>query len=196
MIYINLLRISPDSQYIEFSVECPTNYIFNTLNIKKYDWETTTGYPDNALGWVDASALYQGSSTKEVMRIATSIFKGSTMFQLEFGVQWIGGETEPLNPDGSKLSDQTTIGVCSDINNIYEYLFTEMLNLYTSLITCVSISDDLKRAYIILYAHQNAMALGRIEDAEMFYDVLKNNFGTCSQVVRQNSGNSFSCNCN
>jgi hypothetical protein len=36
-ITINLLRISPDSQYIEFSVSCPTGYVFNKLYIKKYD---------------------------------------------------------------------------------------------------------------------------------------------------------------
>lgn len=37
MIQINLLRISPDSKYLEFSVECPINYKFNKLFIKKYD---------------------------------------------------------------------------------------------------------------------------------------------------------------
>jgi hypothetical protein len=37
MITINLLRISPDSKYLEFSVECPLNYRFNKLYIKKYD---------------------------------------------------------------------------------------------------------------------------------------------------------------
>ena len=37
MISINLLRISPDSKYLEFSVECPTDYLFNKLFIKKYD---------------------------------------------------------------------------------------------------------------------------------------------------------------
>ena len=37
MITINLLRISSDSKYLEFSVECPTNYKFNKLYIKKYD---------------------------------------------------------------------------------------------------------------------------------------------------------------
>jgi hypothetical protein len=49
-IQINLLRISPDSKYLEFSVECPTNYIFNKLFIKKYDYLTTTLYPENNNG--------------------------------------------------------------------------------------------------------------------------------------------------
>ena len=67
MIQINLLRISPDSKYLEFSVECPTNYRFNKLFIKKYDYLTTTGYPENDRGLIDGSALYKQESTKEIM---------------------------------------------------------------------------------------------------------------------------------
>ncbi len=31
MIKINLLRISPDSIYLEFDVQCPTDYVFTEL---------------------------------------------------------------------------------------------------------------------------------------------------------------------
>ena len=41
MIQINLLRVSPDSQYLEFSVECPTNYRFNKLSYKKEKLQQT-----------------------------------------------------------------------------------------------------------------------------------------------------------
>lgn len=189
MIQINLLRISPDSQYIEFSVECPTNYRFNKLNIKKYDYSTTDVYPTNSLGWVNASNLYVGSSTKEVMRIATSIFGGSTLFYVEFGVQWIAEEDEPLLTDGTKLSDSTTVGICSDINNIYTYLSECLLNIENK---CFTLDNDLKRAFILLYGHNESLRLERFEEAEYFYDVLKNNFSNCSTDTRINSTN---CNC-
>ena len=39
MIQINLFRISSDSKYIDIIVECPENYHFNTLFIKRYDGE-------------------------------------------------------------------------------------------------------------------------------------------------------------
>lgn len=50
MIQINLLRVSPDSKYLEFSVECPTNYIFNVLNIYRHGYENINSYPINSEG--------------------------------------------------------------------------------------------------------------------------------------------------
>lgn len=189
MIQINLLRISPDSEYIEFSVECPTDYLFNKLLIKKYDYLTTTGYPTNSSGWIDGSNLYTRTSTKEVMRIASSIFGGSTLFYVEFGIEWVGAGDEPLLSDGTKLSDKTEVGVCSDINNIYTYLLQCILKLDNK---CNYLSNEIKQAYILLYGHTEAMRLERFEEAEYFYDVLKNNFGNCLADARLNTNN---CGC-
>ena len=190
-IQINLLRISPGSDYIEFSVEAPINYRFNTLNIKKYDYLTTTGYPTNSSGFVDASSVYKKTSTKEIIRIATSIFGGSTLFYVEFGVRWIGTGLEPLNSDGTKLSDTTSVGVCSDINNFYKYLATPFLNLECE---CLNLNNDAKRCFAVLFAHQEAMRLERFEEAEKFYTILKNNFNTCTTSTRYT--NTQSCGCN
>lgn len=192
MITINLLRISPDSQYLEFSVEAPENYKFNKLNIKKYDWERTIGYPTCSDGWLDANLLYTRISNKEVMRIATSIFKGSSMFYVEFGVEWVGETEETLNYCGNKLSDTTTIGVCSDINGSYQYLLSSILSLNSN---CPTISDELKRYYMILYAHIEALKLEKFMDAEYFYDILKLNGSTCGNPI-SNITNTSSCNCN
>lgn len=188
-IQINLLRISPDSKYLEFSVECPTNYIFNKLFIKKYDYLTTTLYPENNDGWIDGSILYKQESTKEVMRINTEIFGGSTMFYVEFGVDWTSEDPEPILPDGTKLSTNTTVGVCSDVNNIYNYLLQCILSLDGG---CEGLDSDTRRAFIILYGHTEAMRLERFEEAEHFYDVLKNNFSNCSNNIRINTRN---CGC-
>ena len=184
MIQINLLRISPDSEYLEFSVECPANYRFNVLSIKKYDYLTTTGYPENSDGFIDASNLYKATSTKEVMRIATSIFGGTGMFQVVFGVDWRGVGEEPLLSDGTKLSDKETVGVCSDVNNIYNYLLQCLLSLDSR---CAELDNDVRRAFIILYGHQEAMRLERLDEAEYFYNILKNNFSNCDKSVRINN---------
>ena len=183
-IQINLLRISPDSKYLEFSVECPANYRFKVLSIKKFDYATTSGYPTNSSGFVDASNLYKRTSTKEVMRIATSIFGGTGMFQVVFGVEWKGVGDEPLYADGTKLSKKTTTGICSDVNNIYEYLLQCLLNLDTK---CSTLTNDTRRAFILLFGHQEAMRLERIDEAAYFYNILKNNFVTCEATNRLNS---------
>lgn len=186
MIQINLLRVSPDSQYLEFSVECPTNYRFNKLLIKKFDYLTTTGYPTNIDGYVDASALYKQESTKEVMRIAIEIFKTTGMFHVIFGVNWdeeLYGP-EPLLSDGTKLSGKTSEGLCSDVNNIYNYLLQCLLNLDSK---CSTLTNDTRRAFILLFGHQEAMRLERIDEAEDFYNILKSNFSNCSTDIRINN---------
>lgn len=40
MIEIALLRVCPNSEYLEFSVNCPDTYAFDTLTIVKYDTAT------------------------------------------------------------------------------------------------------------------------------------------------------------
>lgn len=192
MIQINLLRISSDSKYIEFSVECPNNYLFNILRIKKYDYLDNLGtYPTNSSGWVDASSVYSKLSTKEIIRISTDIFAGSSMFYLEFGVEWIGDTDEPLNSDGTKLSDVTTVGVCSDINTFYKYLATKLIELECK---CSNLDNDSKRAFTLLFAHQEAMRLERFIEAEKFYTILKNNFSICTPSNRYLSINNCKCN--
>lgn len=198
MIQINLLRISPDSQYLEFSVECPTNYQFNTLRIKKYDYLTETEYPANLAGWVEAGHLYKNSiitPTKEVMRISTSLFGEPTMFYVEFGVEWTGGiGLEPVPCTGVKLSDpeSNSIGVCSNVNGIYDYLLTEITSLDTN---CPKLTMEIKQAYVFLYSHTEAMRLNRYGDAEYFYGLIKNNFSNCGTDVRNSSEYRSSCNC-
>lgn len=82
MIEINLLRISPDSKYLEFSVECPINYLFNKLFIKKYDMKPIDSNDDL---WRDCSNILQRTSTKEVMRISTTALSGLPIEPDQFG---------------------------------------------------------------------------------------------------------------
>ena len=183
MIQINLLRVSPDSQYLEFSVECPLDYTFNLLYISRYN--VTTKLYD---GTIDCSTLLQGTTTKEIMRIATSAFTGDiTMYKVEFGVT----SAVPENPE-----IDNAVGVCSNINFVY----LDLLNILTSYVGCSITSFDyekLTKVYIILFAHHEAMRLERYTEAEYFYDLLWETFVSCSG---QNAGVSTGglirpCNC-
>lgn len=179
MIQINLLRISPDSKYLEFSVECPTNYIFNTLIISRYN-PTTHLYITPA---IDASSIYT-TSTKQVVRLATSIFGvDTTMYKVEFGITPTAGGP-PIN---------NIIGICSNVNFVYENLLSLILNFTNC---CISDSDydSLDRNYMILYAHQEAMRLERPE-AEYFYDIIWKLFSKCNSNTRQINGITNPCNC-
>ena len=201
MIQINLLRISPDSKYLEFSVECPINYKFNKLFIKKYDAIPVNSTDDL---WRDVSHLLQRTSTKEIMRISTEALSGysiepdsngnmaSTMYYVQFGVEWI----EP-NPGAPTLPIPTTpdvIGVASDVNKVYAILKDYILNLNGNCCTSTEDYQFLTRNYMFLYAHLEAMRLERFDDAEMFYDILKKEFVNCA-YTRSAVNRNTDCNC-
>jgi hypothetical protein len=157
MIQINLLRVSPDSQYIEFSVECPVDYKFNLLYIAKYN-PVTKLYNTTQ----DCSALLSGTDS-EIMRIAASAFGTDvTMYKVTFGVAPIAPQTVEIEP---------VVGICSNVNFVY----ANLLNLILSLTDCCLSPTDydaLIRNQSILYAHQEAMRLERYIDAEYFYDII------------------------
>lgn len=178
MIQINLLRVSPDSKYLEFSVECPTDYVFNTLYITRYAgdhvYDTT----------VDASGLLQGTTTKEVMRIALSALgETATMYKVEFGV------TSLTLPE-----IENSIALCSNINDVYANLLDMILKLNTG---CVNPSEyeGLVRNYMFLYAHIEAMRLNRLFEAEKFYDLIINLFVNCGPTTRTLVPINKTCNC-
>src|ERR1035437_5683557 len=164
MISINLLRISPDSKYLEFSVECPINYKFNKLYIKRYS--NSQIFPI-----IDASNLYVEQNNelalKHVMRINVTALGGTGMFQIEFGATQV--DTAGILPN------LDIIGICSDINNVYDYLLNKILKLN---VRCIDEKNfhNLTQNYLFLYAHTEAMRLEYFDEAAKFYDILSKNF--------------------
>lgn len=158
MIHIHILRVSNDSAYLEFKVECSAGYTFDTLLITRYN--VLTGEDDTQ---INASALLDGTTTMETIRIATSALGSEvTMYKVEFG-------TSPTDPQG--VEEDNVIGICSNVNFVYENLIDLVLNFTNC---CISAADyeTLDRNHMILYAHQEAMRLERYEDATYFYDVI------------------------
>lgn len=181
MIQINLLRVSTDSQYIEFSVECPAGYNFNLLYIARYNVSTAT-YDTTK----DCSSLLLGNTQKEVMRIATSAFGTDvTMYKVTWGVA-------PIAPESPELSPET--GICSNVNFVYQNLLNSILGLTNCCITPETY-DTLMRNHMILYAHQEAMRLERYTEAEYFFGIIWNLFDNCTGSARGGSMITNPCNC-
>lgn len=157
MIQVELLRISSDSNYIEFIVACPIGYHFNRLEIRKYDADPAD--------WVDCVSVLQGTSDREVIRLSTSIFSGASMFYCNFGIikdNWTDGDPDP----------ETLIAVCSDVNKFYFAAHDKIEALEMKEIPRGDY-ELLTRWYFAVYAHEQAMRLERYDDAERFYDILK-----------------------
>lgn len=179
-IEIELLRVSNDSKYIEFKVNCPDNYKFTGLFIRKYSLDNT--------GWMDGSAIISDPpSNIKVIRIETSIFGGTGMFQLRFEADLIEG-----SGDNTKI---TADGYASDINNVYTYILSLILDLDCN---CSTPSKDLFKMFAFMYGHQEAMRLGRIEEAFRLYNIIIKNLKLCGWLERaDNVGcEPLNCNCN
>lgn len=194
-ITINYARISKDSLFLEFSIECPVGYEFNTFYIKRFTNVTCCPEVVNSIT-IDASNIFQvdPGAVKYVLRIPISEINDATsstetltgvMLQLEFGVTPTagGGMTEVI---------PNAIALCSDVNHVYQYLLDYILNLQNGCIDDV-FYDTLIKDYMFLYAHSEAMRLERFDEAALFYDILAKNFAKCSPTYR--TDRLTGCNC-
>ena len=179
MIAINLLRISPDSQYLDIIAEVPSGYRFDNLQVYRYTGENVYEDP------VDCSAVFIPDTTKQVLRIKTSSFgEDVTMYKVEFGATPL---VQP-NPTYSETA------YCSNINFVYENLLDLLLNVTNSCLSTKEL-ETLNRNHTILYAHTEAMRLGRFREAEMFYDVIWNMFTNCGPESRRAGIYNSNCGC-
>lgn len=156
MISVNLLRISPDSKYLEFSVECPVDYRFNRMDIWDYK---------NVESMQDCSSLLSRTSNSEVMRISTKALEmEKTIIYVQFGVEYIG--------TGNNIPISDVICVCSDINDVYFALHDKIVSLANNSISNKDYIDLLK-IKLVRDAHVEAMKLERYSDAHKHFETLK-----------------------
>jgi hypothetical protein len=155
MIQINILRISPDEEFLELHVECPLTSVFNLFEVVRYDPVTKTEEDPNDM----TVALKQ--SNVENLRIRVDLLGGpATFYKIKLGtIKSLTGET------------QTITAYCSNISFVYFYMLDLVMQLGAA---CITDGDfkTLSRHHITLRAHQEAMRLGKIEDAKYFYDLL------------------------
>lgn len=185
---INLLRISRDSKYIEMFIQAPTDYEFKELLIQKLP---SDGKFSNT--WKDASTLVANKDSVTV-KIATDIFNSTgsyPMYKFKISLAWVGIGTEP-GIEGSKISDQYDIAFISDINNVYSYILSLILDLDCR---CLEPSGELFRMFSFLYAHQEAMRLGRYDDAIDLYKIIFKNLRKCGYLDRADNVGCVTNNC-
>ena len=185
---INLLRVSRDSKYIEMFIQAPTDYQFKELLIQKLP---SDGKFSNT--WKDASALVANKDSVTI-KIATGIFDSTgsyPMYKFKISLIWAGEGDEP-GIDGSKISDQYDIAFISDINNVYSYILSLILDLDCK---CLEPSNELFRMFSFLYAHQEAMRLGRYDDAVDLYKIIFKNLRKCGYLDRADNVGCVTNNC-
>jgi hypothetical protein len=208
MICINLIRVSADSKYLDINIETTGNCHLEKLVVSKlqydrngYNWypefdlsdklntvpkiNPTTGeyeYEKNPDGTYveDESGFYipiQEVAKKQVLRIDLKAFGGSGFFKI----------TMKEDCETTEVCD-TIEAYASDVSSVYRYLIGKLMNMNCS---CYKLDEDLERAFMFLYAHQEAMQLNRIDEAIKFYIALAKQFNLCGPDGR--FGNNCVC---
>lgn len=173
MVQIELLRISRDSKFIEIIAECYGD-VFKELSIKRY----------GEVNWNDASSLVLNKN-RVSLRIETAMLGGPGMFEVQFG---LGDSNESCGVDPQKR----TVAYVSDINNVYTYILTLLLDLDCK---CLEPSTELYKMFAFLYGHQEALRLGRIDEAYDFYKVIQKNLKLCGYSAKATSVGCAPTNC-
>lgn len=201
-IEIELLRVSANGQNIEFIINCPYDYKFTTFEIEvvskkeTFSIAETLFYDDQNnyitegndpqtrfLGTVPISSL--GVNTPEIYKIHIEADHNASI------------HTNTETPSESSLypcgvpETITHTSYISDVSNVYECLAKDIDKLGSK---CIDndILDKVIRNYLILYAHQEAMNLDYIDEAEHWFNLTKNCFNSCKS---NNCGEPCNCGC-
>lgn len=182
-LFIDIFRISPDGKYLEMDITCDNRYKFEHFYVKEYQNDSN----------IDILSLLGDEFNQEDSRILARIsldkLFGNSMYYANIEIELKEGESAEEVSDSNKQYEVAA----SDISNVYFYLLPGLVQLGHPCDPCdLEIPIEIQRAFLIMWAHIEAMRLERWKEAEMFYTLIKNNFQNCLSEfeIKQKS-----CNC-
>lgn len=157
MISVNICRITPDREYLEFNVEAPTGYIFENL----YIWEYT-----DADAWVVSNttkvlnSYLDKANNMEIKRISIdeATLNGASLYYLQF-------EAKPESGTGDTY---TANAVVVDLSQNY---FTKVRMITEKDNSGINL-DKLLNLHIYENCLKSAIALERWEDVNYYYSLI------------------------
>ena len=181
-LFIDVFRISPNG-YLDIDMTCKEDYKFTNLTLFHYQYTDPHNYeanipgmPNQTEGVYDLTGLLDLESDRQVLHINLNDYKGSSMYYAKISIK----SKEDLEYSESIDSEEHSAVAVSDISNVYFYLLPGLLQLAKPCDPCdTDIPKDVQRAFLVMWAHLEAMRLGRWSEAETFYDLIKNNFQHC-----------------
>lgn len=101
-------------------------------------------------------------------------------------------EVNPLECEIFIREGSEDSAICSDVNNIYYTLVDGIINPGDR---CTTISDEVIRNYIILYAHLQALDKREYDEALLYFKMINSHFDNCGNFKRLPHRHINSCNC-
>lgn len=185
-ITINLLRVSPAGDAIDFSIDCPFDYYFT-------DFEVEVLGVEDAKYNINHIFLLDGEYNTFQKRFAGSIPLSELGQEGEKRMYKIVIRAkhdcqECLAIDSPYIEANVLI---SDVSGVYSCLMDDVLSLDAKCGNSEAL-DNLSRNYMILMAHQMAMNFGYEDEAMRYFNMLSNCFKKCASKCR-NVGSTCGC---
>lgn len=194
-INISLFRVSADSKYLDIMFELPGMYKLTNMTVRIYqytgcdkDYQISEFEPN--IENLDQSDFTIRLSLNENQPDGLEIKPFTPIIcQLELNAKVIKEYEDSLDCDD--LTEIQAFALASDVNFVFDDLMNDVLTMGD----CGEPSSDLMRNYMILFAHQEAMRLSKIEEAKKYYKILAKKFNSCCNNNKSYSNSSIGCGC-
>ena len=201
-LFIDIFRISPDGKYLEIDMTCHSNYTYESFDIYEYTYNSSSGgFKKDFFTELNTDSVTGEITDRQLLRFAVdTALNGKSMYYAVITIKYKGIITDPITgmtrvPTAMEMNDSSeshTVAT-SDISNVYFYLLPGLVHLTHPCDPCdFEIPIEIQRAFLIMWAHIEAMRLERFQEAEMFYTMIKNNFQNC---LSEYEVKYKSCNC-
>lgn len=177
-ISVSLAKIDYDlgEPYIKIIASCPqgSKFVLFTITANMLTGNTYQQYQ------YDASSSIVNEEGQIAIRLPIKQLKGVE----GPGIYEINLQAEDIST--SEKGEITNL-ILSDVSHVYQWLSKALLNTDD----CYKISDELIQKYLMLFAHEQAMANLRLEEAKEYFKLIYKGFSKCG-VFNQSRSH---CNC-
>lgn len=211
-IEITEMRISSNGQHLEFIIECPLDYQFTKFTIQVNDEDDEYSIAESL--FYDEDRYITSTDNRFVGQVPVELFgvtepaiytihlEAEHTDDVEHTDEETASEDAWNNNNSLKDSEcnpypQTIYAdaYISDVSHAYDCLIDDIVAFDTSKCADSEVQDRVIRNYLILYAHQEALHLGYIDEATKWFRMIQQCFtGKCGGGKDRN-GKYSGCGC-
>lgn len=202
-IEITEMRISPSGKFLEFIVECPLDYHFTKFTIQVNDEDDEYSIAESL--FYDENGYITSTDNRFVGQVPVELFGVTEPAIYTIHLEADHVQSEDTADDTQFESDHACHDVApqtiyadayiSDVSHAYDCLIDDIVAFDTSKCADSEVQDRVIRNYLILYAHQEALHLGYIDEATKWFRMIQQCFtGKCGGGKDRN-GKYSGCGC-
>ncbi len=188
-IEIEELRVSSDGSAIEFAFNCPSEYYFTDFIIEVVGSDKQFSLADALFKDADGNYLIGTTRFVDAVLLSELGVTEPSIFRVTIKAELIE-EQEQECDCGDFPETLEKEAYISDVSNVYKCLIDDIIALDSRCLD-EDVQNRVIRNYLMLYAHQEALKLKLIDEAEKWFSYIKTCFNNCGHPDR----NGADCGC-